>query len=166
MHSAAALVEQNQLLGELLIAADLDTHVPTCPDWDLRKLLTHVGRGHRWAAMIVRERAEARVDLRAVPDGKAPADPQEAVKWLTASAAALLDAVHATGADVPVWTFVGPKPAAWWVRRRLHEEVVHRADAAIALDVAFTVDPGPAADGISEWLELLTARPVPDAGSA
>ncbi len=166
MDPATALVEQNRLLGELLRTADPATPVPTRPGWGLRQLLTQVGRGHRWAATIVRERADAPVDIRTVPDGEPPADPDAAVRWLTDSAALLLDAVAGTGADVPVWTFTGPRPARWWVRRRLHEAVVHRADAALALGVPFPVDPEVAADGVSEWLEQLTARPVPDAGPA
>ncbi|OZM77805.1 maleylpyruvate isomerase family mycothiol-dependent enzyme [Pseudonocardia sp. MH-G8] len=161
-----ALVEQNHQLGEVLRAADPATPVPTCPGWTLRKLLTHVGREDRWAAMIVRERADARVDVRSVPDGKPPAEIDAAVTWLTDGAALLLETVATTGPDVPVWTFTGPKPASWWVRRRLHEAVVHRADAAIALDEPYEVDAALAADGLSEWLDLLAARSTPDGGAA
>jgi uncharacterized protein (TIGR03083 family) len=160
------LVEENRRLGELLGAADPETPVPSCPGWGLRQLLTHVGRGDRWAATIVRERAVDRVDIRTVPDGKPPADLDAAVGWLTDSAALLLDAVATTGADVPVWTFTGPKPAAWWVRRRLHESVVHRADAALALGVPYAVDAELAADGVSEWLDVVASRRTPDGGPA
>jgi uncharacterized protein (TIGR03083 family) len=160
---ADALIEHNRLFGELVAAADPAHVVPTCPGWDLRKLLTHVGRGDRWSAMIVRERADAPVDMRAVPDGKPPAEASGAVAWITESARLLVDAVAGTGADVPVWTFIGPRPAAWWIRRRLHESVVHRADAALALGVPYVVEPEVAADGISEWLDLLVARPAGDA---
>ena len=166
METARAFVAENRRLSELLRTADPEAPVPTCPGWGLRQLLTHVGRGHRWAAMIVRERADARVDIRTVPDGKPPADTEAAVGWLGDSARLLLDAVAATGPEVPVWTFTGPKPAAWWIRRRLHEETVHRADAAIALGVPYTIEPELAADGVSEWLDLLTARSVPDDGPA
>jgi uncharacterized protein (TIGR03083 family) len=162
METATALVEQNRLLGEMLRAADPETTVPTCPGWSLRQLLTHVGRGDRWAAMIVRERADERVDLRSVPDGKPPAD--DPIGWLADSARLLVDAVAATGPDVPVWTFTGPKPAAWWIRRRLHESTVHRADAANALGVPYEIEAALAADGVSEWLDILTSRPVPDGG--
>ncbi|MBV9313941.1 MAG: maleylpyruvate isomerase N-terminal domain-containing protein [Pseudonocardia sp.] len=31
---------------------------PTCPGWTLCNLVTHVGREHRWAAAIVRDRAD------------------------------------------------------------------------------------------------------------
>jgi uncharacterized protein (TIGR03083 family) len=162
MKPADALVDENRRLGELLATADPETPVPTCPGWVLRQLLTHVGRGDRWAAAIVRDRADERVDIRTVPDGKPPAD--DPVGWLAGSARLLVDAVAATGPDVPVWTFTGPRPAAWWIRRRLHETTVHRADAAIALGVPYEIEPELAADGVSEWLDLLTARPVPDPG--
>jgi uncharacterized protein (TIGR03083 family) len=164
MNHADALVDENRRLGELLATADPETPVPTCPGWALRQLLTHVGRGDRWAATIVRERADERVDIRTVPDGKPPAD--DPVGWLAASARLLVDTVAATGPDVPVWTFTGPKPAAWWIRRRLHESTVHRADAAIALGVPFEIEAALAADGVSEWLDILTSRPVPEGGPA
>lgn len=164
MDHARALVGENRRLGEMLRTADPEIPVPTCPGWGLRQLLTHVGRGDRWAATIVRERADARVDIQTVPDGKPPADAEAAMGWLGESARLLLDAVAATGPEVPVWTFTGPKPAAWWIRRRLHESVVHRADAAIALGVPYTVEPELAADGVSEWLDLLTARPAGEDG--
>lgn len=158
----AAYAEQHRLLGELLHAADLTTPVPTCPGWTLRKLLAHVGRGDRWAATIVRDRSSERVDIRTVADGSPPEDGDAAVAWLAASVPILTDAVAVTGADTPVWTFTGPKPAGWWVRRRLYEAVVHRADAAIALGVPYVVDPVTAAEGVSEWLDLLAARPAAD----
>jgi uncharacterized protein (TIGR03083 family) len=160
MDYTAALAEQNRLLGELLRDADPATPVPTCPGWTLQKLLAHVGRGHRWAAKIVRERADGPVDIRTVADGRPPEDPDLGLKWLVETGPLLAEAVHVTGADTPVWTFTGPKPAAWWVRRRLQESVVHRADAAIALGVPYEVEAALAADGVSEWLDLLAARPA------
>ena len=48
--------------------------MPTCPGWTLRKLVTHVGRGDRWAATIVRERSSSYVDIRTVAGGRPPAD--------------------------------------------------------------------------------------------
>jgi uncharacterized protein (TIGR03083 family) len=158
MDHSAALADQNLQLCELLKAADLATPVPTCPGWDLRKLLAHVGRGYRWAATIVGERAEARIDQRAVADGRAPADDAAALDWLAAGVPMLLDALAATGEQTPVWTFIGPRPAYWWMRRWLHETVVHRADAAFALGVPYEVAPELAADGLSEWLDLVAGR--------
>jgi uncharacterized protein (TIGR03083 family) len=157
---AAALTEQNRLLAELYRAADADTDVPTCPGWTLRKLATHVGRGDRWAATIVRERSGTYVDVRTVAGGRPPSDQDGVAAWLGAGVEELLTAVAAVGADTPVWTFVGPRPAAWWVRRRLHEATVHRADAAFAVGDRYQLPAELAADGLSEWLDLVAARPV------
>jgi uncharacterized protein (TIGR03083 family) len=158
MDYVAALLEQNQLFGEVIGDADPSTPVPTCPDWTMRQLFRHVGRGHRWAAQIVRDRVEDYLDPRTVRDGKPPSDPGGALEWLHASAHAVVDAVAEVGDDTPVWTFLGPRPAAWWVRRRLHEATVHRADAALALGVPYDLAPPLAADGICEWLDRLVAE--------
>lgn len=160
MEPAVALLDQNQLLVALLRDADPATPVPACPGWDLAALGAHVGRGDRWAAKIVRDRADSPVDPRSVPDGKPGAD---SAAWLASSPVLLLEAVAETGPDTPVWTFTGPRPASWWIRRRLHESLVHRADAALALGLPFDVAPALAADGVSEWLSLLAARPADEA---
>jgi uncharacterized protein (TIGR03083 family) len=154
---AAALFEQNRLLGELISDADHSGEVPTCPGWTLRQLLRHVGRGHRWAAQIVSDRVEGYLDPRTVRDGKPPEDRNGALDWLHGSARAIVDAVSEVGQDTPVWTFLGPRPAAWWIRRRLHEETVHRADAALALGVGYQLSAELGADGLSEWLDMVAA---------
>ncbi|MFI0470660.1 hypothetical protein ACH347_41915 [Saccharopolyspora sp. 5N102] len=53
-----------------------------------------------------------------------------------------------------MWTFLGPWPAMFWLRRMLHDTTVHHADAALATGAAFEVAPDLAADAISEWLEV------------
>jgi len=157
-----ALIAQNRALADLTRTADPDTPVPTCPDWMLRQLVTHVGRGDRWAATIVGQRAESVVDPRMVPDGKPPADPGDAADWLIGGVRLLIDAVDGVGPETSVWTFLGPRPAAWWLRRRLHETAVHRADAALALNAPFDLPADVAADGVSEWLSLLAAASRPE----
>ncbi|SHN46973.1 TIGR03083 family protein [Cryptosporangium aurantiacum] len=153
----AALLAEDRRFAEHLRGADLATPVPTCPGWTLQQLLRHLGRGHRWAAQIVREQRDAPLDPRSVEGGKPPADPDGALEWVADSGGVLLDAVVATGHDAPVWTFVGPRPAAWWIRRRLHESTVHRADAAIALGVDYEIAPELAVDGVGEWIGLIEA---------
>jgi uncharacterized protein (TIGR03083 family) len=152
---AIALTEQNRMLGELLQDADWSVPVPTCPGWTLLQLIRHVGRGDRWAAQIIADRADASLDPRLVRDGKPPADAPGAIRWLSRSPLTLLAAVDAIGPGAQVSTFVGPRAAAWWIRRRLHEATVHRADAAIALGAPYDLSAELAADGISEWLDRL-----------
>ncbi|CRK57564.1 FIG00822836: hypothetical protein [Alloactinosynnema sp. L-07] len=157
MDFAAELIEQNRLLADLARAADPDTEVPTCPGWTLRHLVTHMGRGDRWAAQISRERAQAPIDTKSVVGGKAPEDWDAAVDWLVEGPQVLIAGVAATG-EAPVWTFTGPRPSTWWLRRRLHEVVVHRADAVLAVGAKFEIEPVIAADSISEWLFLVGLR--------
>lgn len=155
MDHSAALLEQNALLASQVAGADPATPVPTCPGWTLQQLVRHVGRGDRWAATIVR--TGEFTDPREVPGGK-PGDDVDG--WLRESPQTLLDAVAEVGPDVPVWTFLGPRPASWWIRRRLHESTVHGADAALARGAGVALAPEVAADGVTEWIELLAARPA------
>lgn len=161
----AALLEQNEAFGELIRDADAARPVPTCPGWTLKQLLRHVGRGHRWAAQIIDERRTDYLDPREVRNGKPPDDPAGAIDWLHGGARGVVEAVDRVGADTPVWTFLGPRPAAWWIRRRLHEATVHRADVAIALGLDYRLAPELAADGVTEWLERVvsekTTQPSP-----
>lgn len=158
MDYAIALIRQNELLGELVGDADLTTPVPACPGWNLSQLVRHVGRGDRWAAQIISDRVDHYLDPRTVRDGKPPADPAGFVPWLNESPRTVLGAVDDAGDQTPVWTFIGPRPAEWWVRRRLHESTVHRADAALALGLGYELEAPLAADCISEWLDLVAAR--------
>jgi len=144
-------------LAEILAAYDQSLPIPTCPEWTLRQLVTHVGRAHRWAAEITRTRSDAFIPFREVPDGKLPDDRAEQRAWLHAGAARIVDAVQEAGSDL-VWSFAGPTPAGFWIRRMAHETLVHRAHAQLAAGA----EPEPvieaeiAADAIDEWLMLLT----------
>ena len=158
MDYAAALLEQNRAFGELIRSGDPSAPVPTCPGWSLSQLFRHVGRGDRWAAQIVADRVDHYLDPRTVEGGKPPPDPDEAISWLHGGAQRLIDAVEQVGVETPVWTFLGSRPAYWWVRRRLHEATVHRADAALALTLDYALTPDLAADAISEWLERVASQ--------
>jgi len=160
--TARALIAENVAFADLLRGADLSAPVPTCPEWSLEQLMRHVGRGDRWAAQIVAEQATDRLDPRTVAGGKPPAGRDSEITWLHDGVHALLDAVNRSGAQTPVWTFLGTRPAAWWIRRRLHETAVHRADAALTLGAEFQIDAAVAADGITEYLERVMIRSAED----
>jgi len=144
-------------LVEILAEYDQSLPIPTCPGWTLRQLVTHVGRAHRWAAEITRTRSDAFIPFRAVPDGKLPDDRAEQCAWLRAGAARIIDAVREAGSDL-VWSFIGPAPAGFWIRRMAHETLVHRADAQLAAgaEPEPVIEAEVAADAIDEWLMLLT----------
>lgn len=137
--------------AKAVAGADPEAPVPTCPEWPLRVLTGHVGQAHRWAADLIRSGPAPVPD----PFEADPGAPGEWSAWLQAGAADLADAVLAA-ADRPVWTYFGPRPATFWLRRMLHDTTVHHADAAFATGTAFSVAPDLAADAISEWLEMLS----------
>ncbi|WP_103351414.1 maleylpyruvate isomerase family mycothiol-dependent enzyme [Amycolatopsis sp. CA-128772] len=148
---AEGLHEHTAGLARAVEAADPDQPVPTCPEWPLRVLVGHIGQAHRWAASIVRDGPSPVPD----PFDEDPGSPDEWSGWLDRGAADLEAAVRAAG-DSPVWTFFGPQPARFWLRRMLHDTTIHHADAALATGNGFTVAPDLAADAISEWLEVLS----------
>ena len=158
MDFRAALLDQTRDFGQLIRSADPSTPVPTCPDWTLRQLLRHVGRGNRWAAQIIDDRRTERLDQRDVREGKPPEDPDAAIDWLNEGAQLIINAVDHVGPETRVWTFIGARPCGWWIRRRLHEATVHRADAAFALGLDYELSPELAADGISEWIERVSVQ--------
>jgi uncharacterized protein (TIGR03083 family) len=159
----AALLDQTRDFGELIRSADPSTPVATCPGWTLKQLFRHVGRGNRWAAQIIADRRREPLDPRDVRGGKPPDDLDAAIDWLNDGAQLIVDAVDRVGPDTRVWTFLGPRPCGWWIRRRLHEATVHRADAALALGLDYELSPELAADAISEWIELMTVQATPQA---
>lgn len=158
MDFRAELLEQTNTFGELIATGDPDAPVPTCGDWTLKQLFRHVGRGNRWAAQIVAQRRNEPLDPREVRDGRPPDDQDGALQWLREGAQLLINAVDGVGPGTKVWTFLGPRAAGWWIRRRVHEVAVHRADVALALGVPFTLPPELAADALSEWIELAAVQ--------
>jgi uncharacterized protein (TIGR03083 family) len=142
-------------VAQVVDGGDLTLPIPTCPDWTLRQLATHVGRAQRWAATIVSTRSAEFVPFRSVPHGRLPDDPAEHAAWLTDGARQVIASVRACPQD-RVWANGGLAPATYWARRMCHETVVHAADALLAAGQPAGVDPDIAADAIDEWLTVLT----------
>jgi uncharacterized protein (TIGR03083 family) len=147
----AEIESSTETLAGIVDGTDLTVTVPTCPEWTLRQLATHVGRAHRWAGEITSTRSAEFIPFRQVPDGRIPDDPAQQAPWLRAGAARLIDAVRSAGSD-EVWTFGGLRPASFWARRMAHETAVHRADAELAAGRDPQIAADVAADGIDEWL--------------
>lgn len=93
MDYAGAFLDENRAFAELFDGADESTPVPTCPEWTLRQLFRHVGRGDRWAAQIVRDRLESYLDpapwraasRRPTPPTRSPGSTAAPSGWWTPS---------------------------------------------------------------------------------
>lgn len=161
-----AIVAQTDLLVRHIKGADATAPVPTCPGWDLGRLLRHVGGDHRWAEEIVRTRATEPVDDSAVEDPAAHAglDDSALGGWLVEGAARLAAGLREAGPDARVWTPADERlveqSARFWARRMTYETLVHRADAALVTGAEFLVEERLATDAVEEWLEFST---VPEA---
>ena len=148
-------------LGAVVETFDPQTPVPTCPGWTLRDLVAHVGTGHRWATQIIMGRCENPPPF-AIQD--APRDQAAWAGWLTAGAQELIGAIGGGGgSDQPVWTWQQDRTAGFWLRKMLHDEVVHRFDAELMGGFLGDVSLDVAVDGVSDWLESIATLSRPDA---
>jgi uncharacterized protein (TIGR03083 family) len=132
--------------------------VPTCPEWNVARLIKHTGLVHRWVTEMVSSRATAPVDRQTLDIGL-PASEASYPRWLAEGAAPLVTALRSAGPDAAVWSWGASPRSGFWARRMLHETTVHRADAQIAAGVEPDFDPAAAADGIDEFLAFLPALP-------
>jgi uncharacterized protein (TIGR03083 family) len=135
-------------MAAVLAGADMATPVRSCPEWDLAELTRHTGRVHRWVRHIVATRATEFVRWKDIPMDT-PDTPEHLAAWLAAGAQPLVTEMSVDPAT-EVWTFTNEKTVGWWGRRQLHETVVHRADAELALGREPAVDTEIALDGIDE----------------
>lgn len=116
---------------------DLGARVPTCPGWTVHDLVTHLGAANWWGGANV-ERADpsdrAR-GLRRIQDSAPPAEagPVALAAWYAELAEGARRTYAGTDPETPVWTFAGPGQAGYWLRRQLHETVIHRWDLENAL---------------------------------
>jgi len=146
------LTAEQDAFAALAAVADLTLPVPSCAPWNIGALVRHVSAVHRWAA------ATARLDPEApLPDDE-PYERRADLLDYPAAASDLRAALTDTARPCP--TLLGPGTVEWWVRRQVHEVLVHRFDLAAALGVAMTVDAAVAADCIAEVVDTLQPRQV------
>jgi uncharacterized protein (TIGR03083 family) len=152
----AALRQQGELLGEAAARTDLDTPIPTCPEWTMRDLVRHMGDVHRWAAAHVAERRTQPIQKAELAEVAGPLpDDAHLLEWFRDGHRRLIQTLEATTPDAEAWTFLpAPSPVAFWARRQAHETGIHRADAESPGGPAAITPFAPefAVDGIEEFL--------------
>lgn len=148
-----AFVTAVDLAGRATVAAarnaGLDAPVPTCPGWDVRRLLQHTAKVHQRTEAVVRTAATT-----PPPSSDFPrfADDEQLFDQFLATLDRLVDTLGSADPDGPSWNFsAGPHHNAFWFRRMAHETTIHRVDA----ERAAGMPPGPvdadlAVDGIDE----------------
>jgi uncharacterized protein (TIGR03083 family) len=153
------LRSDGERFASALEAANLESVVPTCPDWTVRDLAVHLGSVHRWATAYVRDGLDAPdADLEATA-GPRPSD-GGLTEWFRDGVRALASGLRDAPADLSCWTFLdAPSPRAFWARRQAHETAIHRVDLEGAAGPVGAFPPAFAADGIDELLFRFLGRP-------
>jgi uncharacterized protein (TIGR03083 family) len=150
-------IEALRTEGPKLVAAaskaGLDARVPSCPQWDVRELVRHVGGVHHWAAEQVEGRRidEISGDLVDIVGGWPPDD--TLLEWATERHSRLVRVFEEADPSFPYFTWMpGPTPLTMWARRQAHETAIHRVDAELAAGSESEFAAEFAADGVDELL--------------
>jgi uncharacterized protein (TIGR03083 family) len=162
----AALRREGDLLAAAAARTDLETPIPTCPEWGMRDLVRHMGDVHRWAAAHVAERRTEPIDKTGLAEVAGPLpDDARLLDWFREGHARLVQTLETAEPDTTCWTFLpAPSPVAFWARRQAHETGVHRADAESPGGPARITPFAPdfAVDGIEELLYGFLGRSSDD----
>ena len=150
----AALEADATRLVELVALADQSAPVPTCPAWTVADLVDHVGTLYRWSAAHVATAARARLSPRSLDLGLTEAGAYSRMAGRRASVRCWPRSPR-PDPELICWGWGGDRRARFWPRRMLFETVVHRTDAAFALEVEPVVDADVAVEGIDELLSNL-----------
>ncbi|MDQ4143671.1 MAG: maleylpyruvate isomerase family mycothiol-dependent enzyme [Actinomycetota bacterium] len=147
--------------GELLGRAaendleELGTPIPSCPGWNMGKLLVHMGQHHRWVADSLRKKG-------AMPDtpGKPGLRGALLLDWFRQGWAELADLLEGMDDSEPAWSWSREQTVGFWRRRTSLETLVHRWDAENALGPTNRFNVELAADCADEVLFVM----LPEAG--
>ena len=146
----AAVRDNAAVLAATARDGSLDAPVPSCPGWDVNRLLGHLGRVHRWATEACRTGAEPIPDRLDRPPGDATV-----LGWFEEGVAPLVDALAVLDPDAHVWNFSnGPQVGRFWPRRMAIETALHRWDGQDAHGRTAAIDAELAADGMDEVLDV------------
>ncbi|WP_421118260.1 maleylpyruvate isomerase N-terminal domain-containing protein [Aquihabitans daechungensis] len=147
----------------LLAAVDpamLDAPVPTLEDWDVERVVRHVGKVHRWVLGMLELGPDQGMDD-APPVEPMPKGP-DCLPAYREAADALLARLATDDPARTCLNFAGVGTVAFWMRRQAQEVSVHRVDAQDAIHAAGGGAPDAlsadgAADGIDEWARFFLA---------
>lgn len=132
--------------------------VPTCDGWTVATLGRHLGSIYERIERIVRTGARADIDRSelAIPSQDA-AIPQ----YLEQGAASLATTFQHADPTAEVWTFAGIAPVSFWMRRMVHETMVHAFDLEAIEPPGHRPDEVALSDGIDEFLTAQLMRKLP-----
>jgi uncharacterized protein (TIGR03083 family) len=149
-----AIRRESARFSECLARVSPTTPVPSCPDWTAADLLWHLTEVQLFWGIIVRDRLDD-PDAAEAKKPPRPAEYQALQSLAHDTTEQLVDALVATPAATPVWTWATDQTAGFVLRRQAHEALIHRLDAELTLGDVTPLDPPLAADGVDELLRVM-----------
>lgn len=157
-HATDHVLRDGQQLLDAARRTGLDAPVESCPGWNMRDLVWHIGQVWTFWGAIVSDRLTDIDQVRAIPDTAQPSD-GVLIDWVSAAQNTVFSTLNTTPAETEIWTWTGSNQDVWWVRRRMAQETaVHRWDAERTVGDSYEIPIAVAADGIDEFLQWFAAR--------
>ena len=156
----AVIASEAARMVAVAVEAGLDANTPTCPTWNIRRLVLHTGEVHRWATAVVAGRHISLANVPADSLGTLPSD-DETLAWFRDGVAKLIDTLATADQSVEYDAFLNDPPTPrllFWARRQAMEISIHRVDAESAVARCTPFPPKVAADGIDEFLTGFITR--------
>jgi uncharacterized protein (TIGR03083 family) len=151
----ALIKKEIAVFVEAVAGADLSLPAPTCPGWSVGDVVLRSGEMFQWIEAIVHNDSEIQPDFRRVrlswPDRTA-----DYVDWLADCGHSLVDELRVHDPAKPMWSWGEEQSLRFWARRAQHDTSIHRADVELALGRVPAFDGEVAADGIDEFLDVLS----------
>ena len=152
------LVEtEGRVLLKTAEGADPGAAIAFCPDWTVGDLVPHLGFVYRWAGELV-GRGLADPPPRGAFFDTDPGDPAGALERTRAAHENLVRTLRDAPTDLDCWRMWPGSGSArdFWIRRMLHETLVHGVDAARGASGEAAgngdLDDALATDGIDEMI--------------
>ena len=146
-----ALQDATERTAALAASADLTTPVERLGRWRAQDVVAHLGGVHEWATRIVRTSSMDGPGFR-----KSKLRGDELADWYVGVAADLVDALRSVDPDGVCPNFNPGSPATngFWIRRQLHETLIHTYDLERVLADVTTIAPHIAVDTVDEHLDV------------
>jgi uncharacterized protein (TIGR03083 family) len=143
-----ALEVEIERFASTLEDASPSARVPSCPEWSVHDLASHLGVIHRWAQRLVATRSPEWVGGSSMDLERGPVD----ATWLRRGGDTLVTTLRSADPVAEMWAWGPDHHVRWWSRRQLHETLVHRIDLELGVGTTSLVEPFLAVDAIDEFL--------------
>jgi uncharacterized protein (TIGR03083 family) len=152
------ILRDGQQLIDAVQRTGLDAPVVSCPGWNMRDLVWHIGEVWDFWTLVARKRITTVEQLKAESNLAQP-DDDLLIDWVAAAHTGIQSILSTTPPDTEIWTWTGANRDLWWLRRRMAQETaVHRWDAERTVGDAYQIPIAVAADGIDEYLEWFAPK--------